>query len=134
VLHLNKDGILTADKHLINDVREQNGGGGEPLLDLLGSTSTPTEFVSHLAENTANAAREAGSQAAQLAEATANAAKGAGNQVANLAETATRQVDGAVATTRRRMPFRKDLSVVREGGGQGADDDDAEDDPVVGAV
>ena len=33
-LYRGNDGKLHVDLDLINDVREQNGGGGEPLTDL----------------------------------------------------------------------------------------------------
>lgn len=32
ILYRNSDGSLGVDTDLINDVREQNGGGGEPLI------------------------------------------------------------------------------------------------------
>jgi hypothetical protein len=32
ILYRNSDGSLGVDIDLINDVREQNGGGGEPLM------------------------------------------------------------------------------------------------------
>lgn len=33
ILYRDNDGSLGVDIDLINDVREQQGGGGEPLLD-----------------------------------------------------------------------------------------------------
>jgi len=32
ILYRDNDGSLGVDTDLINDVREQNGGGGEPLI------------------------------------------------------------------------------------------------------
>jgi len=65
VLALNKQGVLIADTALINDVREQMGGGGEPFTDVRNTdvTTTAREFVSNLAENATEKVQDAVSNA-----------------------------------------------------------------------
>lgn len=70
VLGLSQDGKLMVDKELINDIREQNGGGAEPFTDINVEVSA-VEFAAQLAD-----------QVTEGVEAMHRGAMGAANQVA----------------------------------------------------
>jgi hypothetical protein len=99
-----ENGVLAVDEVLLNDVKEQMGGGGEPLD--VANTSTYAEAVTKLAEGVVDATRNVAQTTKTKAEAMTNTAVEAISDATKplaegLSETVTKTGDAILTMTNK---------------------------------